>query len=351
LTGGAALVAFIFYAAFKQTDTAWPWHLAGQLTQFLVLFWAVVGLFAAWRSRRISQRTLNVLAVVVLMFDLWSYGLKSIRPGDDALAPVWSKVVSFMQGKPNFRVALDGFELVQSNGALAFRMRSHYGYDPIVLARYQAFLDSASNYFDRVYDLLNVRYVIASHPIEFQKGGPQLNASFETEGIWFYRRPTALPRAFVVHNAQIVPGDAEARSALHAADFAISRTVTLPAAPPCSLEPADLSTEEAAQLVGESPNHLELTTRSARAGLLVLSEVDYPGWQARVDGQPAQVLRADTILRAVCLPAGSHTVRFDFRPNDLVAGTIISCLALVVVMGAAIGEWVSARRKPNALSD
>jgi hypothetical protein len=315
------------------------------------LFWAVVGLFVAWRNRLISQRSLNVLAVIVLMFDLWSYGLKSIRPGEDSLAPIWSKVVGFMQGKPNSRIALDGFDFAQSNGALAFHMRSQYGYDPIVLARYQAFLDSASDYFDRVYDLLNVRYVVASHALEFQKGGPKLNVSFETEGIWFYRRPTALPRAFIVHDAQFVPGDAEARTALHAADFVISHTVTLPATPPCSLEPVDPSAEETVQVVGESPNHLELTTRSTSAGLLVLAEVDYPGWQARLDGQPAQVLRADTILRAVCLPAGAHTVRFDFHPSDLVVGAIISCLALVVVIGAAIGGVISAQRKPNALSD
>jgi hypothetical protein len=230
-------------------------------------------------------------------------------------------------------------------------MRSHYGYDPIVLARYQAFLDSAPDYFDRVYDLLNVRYVVASHALEFPKDGPRLNVSFETEGAWFYRRPTALPRAFIVHDAQIVPGDAEARTALHAADFVISHTVTLPATPPCTLEPVDSSAEETAQFVGESPNHLELTTRSASAGLLVLSEVDYPGWQARVDGQPAQVLRADTVLRAVCLPAGTHAVRFDFRPSDLVVGAIISCLALVVAMGAAIGGVISARRKPTPSSD
>jgi len=90
--------------------------------------------------------------------------------------------------------------------------------------------------------------------------------------------------------------------------------------------------------VGESPNHLDLTTRSASAGLLVLSEVDYPGWQVKVDGQPAQVLRADTVLRAVCLPAGSHTVRFEFAPRDLMIGAVISCLALAVVMVVVVVE-------------
>jgi len=64
-----------------------------------------------------------------------------------------------------------------------------------------------------------------------------------------------------------------------------------------------------------------------------------------VDGQPAQVLRADTALRAVCLPAGSHTVRFEFTPRDLMIGAVTSCLALVVVMVVAVVELTSRARR------
>jgi hypothetical protein len=254
-------------------------------------------------------------------------------------------VANFTQHKFDYRVAPEfDMEFYQNNGYLIQHIRSHLGYDPLKLARYQALLDSAPSYFDCVYDLLNIKYMVATGPFEFQENGPRLDVVFERQGLKIYRRPNVLPRAFVVHDAQIILSDQEALAALHTAGFEVGRTVTLPAAPPCSLEPVVPSAGETAQVVGESPNHLELTTRSEATGLLVLSEVDYPGWQVRVDGQPAQVLRADTTLRAVCLPAGSHTVRFDFRPRDLVVGGIISCLALVVVMGAVIGGLMSARR-------
>jgi Bacterial membrane protein YfhO len=344
----AALMTFILYAAFKSPDTARLWYMGGQLTQFLVLFWATMAIFYAWRNRSLPPRAVNVLAVALVMFDLWSYGLKNVRPGDNSQDPGWPRVAGFMQDKPGYRVAPADFQFFQHNGALAYRLRNQYGYDPIVLARYQALLDSAVDYFDPVYDLLNVRYIVVRNPLEFKEGGPKLPVSFEWEDLRIYRRPSVLPRMFIVHNAQVVPDDAVARAALHAASFEISRTVTLPAAPPCSLEPFVVSAEEIAQVVGESPNHLELATRSASAGLLVLSEVDYPGWQVKVDGQPAQVLRADTVLRAVCLPAGSHTVRFEFAPRDLVIGAIVSCLALVVVMGAIIGWLISARRQSGS---
>jgi hypothetical protein len=349
VTGSAILLAFILYAAFKSPDTGKLWHTAGQLTLFLVLFWASMGLFAAWQSRSLSQRAINVLAVSVLMFDLWSYGFKNVRPADDSLAPIWSQVADFTQHKQDYRIASAGFNFDEFNGALAYHIRSSDGYDPIVLARYQALLDSAPDYFDRVYDLLNIRNLVTHRSLEFKPGGPQLKISSSIENLWIYRRPNQLQRAFIVHDAQIVAKDADALTALHAPGFIISRTVTLPAPPPCPLEPAAFA-EETAQVIGESPNHLELATRSEAAGLLVLSEIEYPGWQATVDGQPAQVLRADTTLRAVCLPAGSHSVRFDFRPRDLVAGAILSCLALVVVIGVALGGPVAARRSISRVS-
>jgi hypothetical protein len=342
---GAALVAFIVYATFKATGVAWTWHIANELVQFLVVFWATMALFAAWKNRSLTRRTLNVLAVLVVMFDLWSYGLKDVRSSSDPLASFWSDIAGFMQHASDYRVAPEfDYEFYQNNGHLIQRVRSHFGYDPLKLARYQALLDSAPSYFDRIYDLLNIEYEVSRKPLEFQETGPRLEVSFQKGDLIMYRRPNVLPRAFIVHDAQIIPGDDEALAALHAAAFEVGRTVTLPSAPPCSLEPAVPSAEETAQVVGESPNHLELTTRSDATGLLVLSEVEYPGWQVSVDGQPAQVLRADTTLRAVCLPAGSHTVWFDFRPRDLVVGAIISCLALVVVVGTAVAGWVSARQ-------
>jgi len=77
----------------------------------------------------------------------------------------------------------------------------------------------------------------------------------------------------------------------------------------------------------------------------VLSEIDYPGWQVQVDGRPAPVLRADTALRAICLPAGTHSVRFDFVPRDLVIGAAISGLAWAGVVGMTLTTLASRRKQ------
>lgn len=65
-------------------------------------------------------------------------------------------------------------------------------------------------------------------------------------------------------------------------------------------------------------------------GRLVVSDISYPGWQVRVDSQPADIIIAHGILRAVELPGGSHSVEFSFAPKTVYAGLAISLLSLII---------------------
>lgn len=67
------------------------------------------------------------------------------------------------------------------------------------------------------------------------------------------------------------------------------------------------------------PSRITVHTTSAAAGWLVLSELDFPGWVADVDGMNLPIHRANGMFRAVCVPAGSHTIRFVFHPWTMVA--------------------------------
>jgi hypothetical protein len=79
-----------------------------------------------------------------------------------------------------------------------------------------------------------------------------------------------------------------------------------------------------------------------KPAVLVLSEVDYPGWRARMDGRPVKHSRfADTFL-AVPVPAGRHEVRWDYEPLSFQFGLAISLLALI---GLAISLFP--RNRPN----
>jgi uncharacterized membrane protein YfhO len=83
------------------------------------------------------------------------------------------------------------------------------------------------------------------------------------------------------------------------------------------------------------PDTLTITT-SGDGGFLTLSDQYYPSWQASLDGQRADIIRADTVFRAVCVPAGDHEVRYEYRPLSVIAGAVISGAAWLVLLIAAI---------------
>ena len=71
------------------------------------------------------------------------------------------------------------------------------------------------------------------------------------------------------------------------------------------------------RLTSYEPNQLVYETSSPQDGIVVFSEIYYPGWTATIDGKPADIARADYILRAMNVPAGKHTIEMRFDPQSL----------------------------------
>ncbi len=81
---------------------------------------------------------------------------------------------------------------------------------------------------------------------------------------------------------------------------------------PPQAPPGEQAVPLPAEAVTWSPNRV--TVQAEGPGLLVLSEIAYPGWRVRVDGAPAALLHPAGLLRGVLLPPGRHTVEFSYSP-------------------------------------
>jgi uncharacterized membrane protein YfhO len=80
----------------------------------------------------------------------------------------------------------------------------------------------------------------------------------------------------------------------------------------------------------------------------VLTDVQYPGWKATVDGKSADIERVDYLLRGVVVPAGTHTVEFSYEPASWRAGWILSGLSLLALVGVAALGWRRRREERQA---
>ena len=94
-----------------------------------------------------------------------------------------------------------------------------------------------------------------------------------------------------------------------------------------------------------APNDLKYTVESAKGGLVVFSEIYYPGWTVTIDGKPAELGRVNYVLRALKVPAGKHEVQMTFRPASITTTNTIAYVALLLVVALfAIAVWRNCRK-------
>lgn len=104
--------------------------------------------------------------------------------------------------------------------------------------------------------------------------------------------------------------------------------------------------EGTASLTEYGPVEAKYTVDSQQGGLVIFSEVYYPGWTATIDGQPAEVGRANYVLRALNVPAGKHEVVFTYNPQSIHTTEMIAYIALgVLLLGLLVACFLTFRKR------
>jgi hypothetical protein len=174
-------------------------------------------------------------------------------------------------------------------------------------------------------DLLNVRYRLA--PSATQDPGPV----YQDSSWKVYENPGALPRAWVVHEVAVEPSPEGALAQLEKSGFDPWRMAVVDR--PANLEQHIEGAYESAAVSVVEPNRLELRVHTQSRGLLVLSEMFYPGWRATVNSRTAGIYRADVGLRGVIVPPGDSRVTLDYTPWSIYLGGLVTLAAFLGILG------------------
>jgi len=147
-----------------------------------------------------------------------------------------------------------------------------------------------------------------------------------------YLNKNYLPRAWTVHQAYSVsPDDLDAAAALMTQpDFTSAQTAVIEGSLPSPVDPPagdDLVTFDL-----YSPNRSVIMANLASSGLLVFSDIYYPGWNAYVDGVAQPIYATNIAMRGVYVPAGQHTIEFKYEPLSFKIGLYISLTTLLVLI-------------------
>ncbi len=174
---------------------------------------------------------------------------------------------------------------------------------------------------------------------------PRPGLVYESGKTRVYANTGDLGRAFVVGAAQIADSPEAALTAVQAHAAQLDQVVVLELegqpAPPISPQP--IQPPGTVAITEAGLNRVTLHAEMAAPGFVVLADAYYPGWLATVGGQPTPVYRANSVVRAVSVPAGAHEIVFRYRPVEFWAGAAASGLALIGMLGLAVMGW---RQRP-----
>lgn len=336
--GIAAAVVLCVPAIFTQLQIH-PWN-AFSLLMILIscaLFFYV--------SRGNTGRAARFLTLALILVDLnafdWSARNKTdiASKGTDHLDRLLS-----CRGAVNFLKSQRGLFRVQvladaaPNIGDVFQIQTTGGGGVTMSMHYWDFTNSVS----RATDLLNVRYFIKPAT------APEPGAVYQDAAWKIYENPHAYPRAWLVHEAAVEPVRRILLKRLEAAEMDQRQVALLSEPLNTALESTTKTELENVRIEAYEANRLDLTAHAEGRALLVLSETYYPGWNASVNGHPAEIYEVDGVLRGILVERGDNQVRLRYRPGSVLVGAVLTISAFFTTLVFALFSWKTRQRDPES---
>ena len=381
LAGGGALTSISQslaspdrYPLVEQNTSA---LIGGAVRSFLFLA-ATIALVWAGLTRRISGTAVAAILAALAAADLWSIERRYFRfspPARELYATdpaieylkrleVPGRVMAFSVSPTGVPNAPD--PVLSGDALVLHRVRAVTGHQANEFQRWVELAGAKSpaigpNLFKREFRrLANVRFWLTDGdlPPELpqlpgmrltRRVGPVRNASGNE--VWLFELDEPNPAAWVAPLVVEAPPAAIAATVM-SPSFDVHRAALFDSS--AAVEGAAIASAPAplsitAHVTYPSPRdiHVELSAPAPEGSALVVSENWYPGWNARVDGRPATVARADYTLMGIPLAVGARRVELSFSDPVYARGKLVTLIALAVTV-AVIGGGVLVERRRRA---
>ena len=328
----------------------------------LVVILIGVALVYAYSVGKLKPKTTIVLITLLCLVDMWGVNKRYLY--DEQFVAKSNIIKPYLQPSETDKEILKDTSLdyrvlnlaanTFNENNTAYWHKSIGGYHAAKLRRYQEMIEEhiqgeMSGVFSKlseangdmtkvdanafpVLNMLNTRYFIL--PLQGGKTAPVFN-------------PHAYGNAWFVDNVEYVDNANEEIDALHDINPRHTAVVDKRFAEQVRASSAADSLDTVV-LKEYQPNALKYEVNSKNGGVVVFSEIYYPGWISTIDGKEVEHGRADYILRAMNVPAGKHVVEFKFDPKSLHLTETIAYIALVLLAVGVVVVIATEYRRRNS---
>lgn len=346
IAAAAAAMAYAGWLAWSHGELGWAAVEMGEAA----LWVAVAGGIAVLIARTGHGRHAAVgLALTFLVLDLRIHNSGIVlnahapdtvatfeAPGGDTVAGVLHEYLVHAEerGGGPYRAEVIGLGGAWQNAPMVFDIESTLGYNPLRLEAYEEatgatesshmskrrFSKLMGSYRSTLANMLGIRFICTSAPIEALDPSlkPGDMSLVEQIGrVRIYENAGAMSRALLISRA--IPADAEKilrSGVMPPLDYRTTALIEdLPAGWANPAKP--VADAGRATIADYSNTEIRVEVNAAQRSFLVLNDLWYPSWRAYVDGEERPIHRANVLFRAVEVPAGRHTVVFNFEPFAL----------------------------------
>ncbi|MBU1127141.1 YfhO family protein, partial [Patescibacteria group bacterium] len=312
-------------------------------------------------SRFKSLSKLVVFSILFLtVFELFRFGWKFTPLTDPNLIYPSTPVLDYLK-KVDKPTRINTGDTIPISMWIPYGLESSSGYDAVYPLRWAQFLSAVNGgeiirpmgrygpihkYNSRLFDLSNNCYLMAvkredkyiseeSGEVDYKFQLEKLENVFEDKSVIILKNKECLPRAFVVNDYLFEKDPQKIIEILKDPEFPLNKKIILEKKLPFfnsgkgdNKEAFDFKLE---WLSYESDRY-KISTELEKPGLLFVSDQFYPGWKAYVDGEEAEIYRADFVFRAIYLPSGKHDVVFSYEPESFKIGIIITLSSFILLI-------------------
>lgn len=192
-------------------------------------------------------------------------------------------------------------------------------------------------------DMLGVKYFLIDNDGVLDH--PSLLPIYKENGVTIYHNEEAFDRTFTVHDVVFVENEEQSLS-LMKEELDFSQTAVVEA----STELADIEhlpdgAADTVEILDYNANSVKISCNMVSNGLLVLTDLYYPGWKVYVNGKQTEIVRTNDVARGVFLNQGANIVEFIYRPTPFWMGTAISLFTFAIVI--VVMYFLSRRRRKD----
>ena len=311
---------------------------------FSVLMVVATALVIPWLVARPRRAWAFALLPLLAAFELFTVSMDAAAtydrtPPDNQIAMTAADnplLAPILADDGVFRV--DGLRGLTDNYGSLWAIQDTQGISPLFLASLRELMDSDLP-DARLWEILAVRYVLSDWqelpvPTEIVADGSDRFGLVNA-----HRLANPRPFALLMPDYRVAENVDQARALLADPAVNLRDVLILESDPGLSGSPGAGTTE----VVHFAPEEVRIQVNADSEALLSVALLDYPGWQAEIDGTPVEILRAYSALSAVIAPEGEHLVTFRFAPTSVTAGAAISAAAwlgmLSITLVLFILEW------------